>query len=249
MDAQVEKVAVIHGLNLDPVRMGPLGQRIAAEGFEPVPLVLSGHGAAHTMKTLRGVSAELWLGECASLHREQQCVGALAYSLGALVWLVNALEASSRSDAELPRFQVLLAPAIGLRWYTRALQVLQPLGGLVVPSLSHPAYRRHKGLPIPAYRALFQLTRRLRGWAGQGRRLQVPTLVVLNKKDELIDPDLTLALLTEVLVDPPRCVFVQNFASRLNPSYAHLMLDNECLGDDEYERLLQEVTGFVRLFR
>lgn len=249
MDAQVDKVAVIHGLNLDPRRMGPLEQMIAGAGFEPASLVLSGHGAGHTIETLKGVSAELWLSECAALQRDKECVGALVYSLGALVWLVHLLETDACAAAELPRFQVLFAPAIGLRWYTRAIQALQPFGSLVIPSLSHPAYRRHTGLPIPAYRALFQLIRRLRDWAVQGRRLQVPTLVVLNKKDELIDPCLTLSLLSEILSEPPRSVFVRSSASRLTPSYAHLMLDNESLGEDEYERLMKEVTGFVGMFR
>jgi hypothetical protein len=246
----IGNVVVIHGLNLDPRRMHPLGQSLACERLAPVPLVLSGHDPLHSMDVMKRVSADLWLSQCAEVRRASQPVGALAYSLGALVWLVSLMDAPQLAGQPSmhPRFQILLAPAIGLRWYTRLIQLLQPLGGLTIPSMSHPAYRRHKGLPIPAYRALFELTKRLKQMALAGIRLDIPTLVVLNNKDELIDPAATLALLTQVLVQSPRVFFVNGRSSQLTPSYAHLMLDKQCLGDDEYARLLKEVTGFVREF-
>ena len=159
---------VIHGLNVNPLRMDPLAHELNSWGAATLRCTLSGHanslpaGEAR-LASLRQVTYGLWREEAAAAYhvaaqqaeRRNVPLVLVAFSLGALIGCAAALHSANIRFARL----VLFAPALRIRRRSRILELLSRWPQLVVPSLSPAAYRANPGTPIAAYNALFAAQR------------------------------------------------------------------------------------------
>ena len=191
---------VIHGLNLDPDRMGPIIENLTAAGIDVLNLSLRGHGANYDhrddmdtagarLESFKSVSDTLWLNEAylAYLHVQNRArqrrvpVFLAAFSLGGLIGLDLVV---SNPDVHFDRI-VLLAPAISLRPAIYLERILSPFPRLVIPSLADDAYLANKsGTPVAAYNALFEVFDHFEENAGT--KLNIPTLLFIDEEDEFI---------------------------------------------------------------
>jgi len=191
---------VIHGLNLQPDRMQPIISELTQSGIDVLALTLHGHGDNYTrrkglsedqarLEAFKHVSYPLWLNEAYLAYLQLKQRGKekgvplflAAFSLGGLIGL------DLFADNPDVRFDkvVLFAPAVRLRAIVYLERVLSSFPRLVIPSMApEPYLANHKGTPIAAYNALFEGLERFNRNAGQ--KLNVPTLVFIDSKDEFI---------------------------------------------------------------
>ncbi|MDH5752828.1 MAG: alpha/beta hydrolase, partial [Deltaproteobacteria bacterium] len=196
-----EVFLVLPGLNLDPCRMNPLMDWMAARGLgllEPFPeglgppLVSAASGpqqagsAAPWLERLD--NARQWLRQA---HPEAR-VSLLGYSLGGLLGLCWSAQRGEETER-----MILLAPAVGVGPWFRLLLRL----GLTVlpreislPSLAPPSHRLAPLTPLAAYAGLESLLQRwtaLEGGLEGGKKGPLPALprmfVALHPRDELVD--------------------------------------------------------------
>jgi len=191
---------VIHGLNLRPDRMQPIISKLTESGIDVLGLSLRGHGENYThrkgididrarLEAFKNVSYQVWINEAylAYLQLKERAeekgvpLFLTAFSLGGLIGLdLFASHAEVRFDK-----LVLFAPAIRLHGTIYLERVLSPFPRLVIPSMAPENYlANEKGTPIAAYNALFDGLNQFDKNAGQ--KLNVPTLVFIDKQDEFI---------------------------------------------------------------
>jgi alpha-beta hydrolase superfamily lysophospholipase len=191
---------VIHGLNLRPKRMMPIISGLKRAGIDSLRVSLYGHGDNYShdddltgdearLKSFKFVSYQLWHDEiyrafCTVKKRAGRLdvpVFLVAYSLGALLGLDLF---ASRPDVHYDRM-VLFAPALKLHGFHHIGRVFSPFGQVVIKSLGPKSYLANvKGTPINAYNALFDCLRHFNRRVND--QLNVPALIIIDDKDELI---------------------------------------------------------------
>ena len=191
---------VIHGLNLRPDRMQSLISELTESGIDVLGLSLRGHGENYVhgndndeeqarLEAFKNVSYPLWLNEAylaylpVKTRAEKNGVPIFltAFSIGGLIGLDLF---ASNADVRFDRL-ILFAPAIRLHAVVYLERMLSPFPRLVIPSMAPKTYLANKkGTPIAAYNALFEGLNRFDKNAGQ--KLNVPTLIFIDKQDEFI---------------------------------------------------------------
>ncbi|MBC7896252.1 MAG: alpha/beta hydrolase [Cytophagaceae bacterium] len=193
-------VMLAHGLNQRASALRPLAEALRSRGASVVLVAFRGHRIGDEVDA---VSLEDWRQVTWDHWREDWREGAITggalaaslgvplyfvgFSLGALVHVheLVAGEPLSRSfDA-----QVLLAPAIRVHARSRLVRIFRFLGPrFLVPSLAPVPVRSHRGTSVAAYEALFRYEAALAG-VERPERLHLPTLVLMDARDELVSVD------------------------------------------------------------
>lgn len=207
---------VVHGLNLKPSEMRYLIQHLVEAGIEVIALTLRGHGENFVpldgaperdarLRTFAEVTHSEWMDEVHSAYhiaqlrsqRVEKPLFFVGFSLGGLL-LCQLLLAHPHARADR---MLLLAPALRVRYTSRLVRWLFPFPRLGVPSLAPRRYQSSWLTTVAAYRAMFsimtQFEAQLRAaYPGaqhnlphsspNPRGLDVPTLVLMRKWDELV---------------------------------------------------------------
>jgi hypothetical protein len=248
-----KKLLVCHGLNLKPAKMEPLSSIFEKLGFVRHTIILKGHNPSDSLDDFRNVSAEKWRAEfLAAFLNPERAPGPLAtltFSLGAACYLaaLSRLWRENRANYREPDFHVLLAPALATHFWTRATKILGGLPRFVIPSASPKHYRCHRGTPVAAYSALFDLMEEIGTAAKLGFRLNNPVLLIINPKDELVslrNSAKLLDILTNGRYEP---LHINNVNGRIRPKYAHLVLDPDCLGEIQFQIVADRIQSFVAM--
>jgi esterase/lipase len=242
---------VIHGLNVNPLRMNPLAHELNSWGVATLRCTLSGHANSLPagdlrLASLRQVTYGLWRDEAIAAYRvaAQQAeqrnapVVLVAFSLGALIGCTAALHSADMHFARL----VLFAPALRIRRRSGVLQLLSHWPQLVIPSVSPAVYRANPGTPVAAYNALYAARRDFERLAGP--QLNVPTLVFADPRDEMVSyPGLRQLIadhgLTQWQLQP-----VQK-APDANTSFHHLLIDRESVGATPWRQMMAQMRSHL----
>ena len=173
-----------HGLNQRPEAMRRWAEHLKWPADRGTLIRLPGHGGT---ESLRQVTAARWL----TSFREQYVAAAgetslvyVGYSLSGL--LMTHLLSTQRIPQ--PTKQILLAPALAFRRWTR-LPVLFPpqWDRWLIPSFAPARYKANPGVTINAYKAMFSIRQELE--AQPAAHYNVPTLVLCDQHDEMVDPE------------------------------------------------------------
>jgi hypothetical protein len=233
--------------------MDPLSSIIEKLGFEKHSIVLKGHNPSDSLDDFRSVSAEKWREEFLTAFLNPVVlpgpVATLAFSLGAACYLaaLGKLWHENRTNYREPACHVLLAPAIATHFWTHTTKMLAGLPRLVVPSASPKLYRCHRGTPVAAYSALFDLIDEIGAAAKLGFRLNNPVLLIINPKDELVSPTNSGKLLDILTNGRYETLHINNVSGRIRPKYAHLVLDPDCLGEIQFQIVADRIQSFVAM--
>ncbi len=250
-DAKIEGVAlVVHGLNLNPKKMEAIIRILTLASIKVLLLSLSGHGdnyvqiegkstAALKMETLKNANFDVWKEETVSAY---QCVKLEAekhrlpiyftgYSLGGLLGCDILV---TRPEVQFDKM-VLFAPAISLHPFSAVLKWAPPISSLVIPSASPKAYRSNSGTPVTAYLALIKAAVRFKKSLNQ--RLNVPTLVLIDKSDELVSYSRLQKLITRMKLDRWHLYRIKKDSSVNRFLTHHLILDTNSVGIEAWEKL------------
>ena len=250
---------VIHGLNLHPERMGPVIENLNRSGIDVLGLSLRGHGknfdhrddldpAAARLESFKNVSYTLWLNEAYLAYRQVQKraqqqntpVFLTAFSIGGLIGLDLLI---SNPDVHFDKM-VLLAPALSLHATVYLERILSPFPHLVIPSLADDAYLANKkGTPVAAYNALFEALDHFEENAGS--KLNVPTLIFIDKQDEFIPLRGLKELVEEYKLDQWQFFIVQKEEEMEAGTFHHHILDASSTGEGVWQDMMLAATGHL----
>jgi alpha-beta hydrolase superfamily lysophospholipase len=256
-------VIAAHGLNVKPSKMGDpeskgtIVKALLDGGYTVVRPALTGHlGPEETMKS---VTEEAWLADgyacylaaLAEAERaETLCKGRrtplylAGFSLGALLF-----EELMNDETETPiRFDgaVLFSPAFAIKAAARCVLLLESAregDRGIVKSVSPTAYRAQDGASIAAYKALFALEKRLN--AQSFAKNNIPTLVFVSPRDELVAQGKLKRLVKKFALTNWTLKTVSNKGARIRPVYRHLIIDEDCLGRENWELVRRAMLDFL----
>jgi alpha-beta hydrolase superfamily lysophospholipase len=250
---------VIHGLNFRPDRMHPLISALTGAGIDVLGLSLRGHGEnfhhgygvdADTarLEAFKNVSFRLWMNEAYLAYLQLKERGRekgvplflAAYSLGGLIGLdLSAAHAGVEFDK-----LVLLAPAIRLHAPVYLERVLSPFPRLVIPSMAPEVYLANKkGTPVAAYNALFDGLDRFDKTAGQ--RLNVPTLIFIDARDEFIPLKKLKKLVEEKKWQQWTFYIVEKDKSVRDKTFNHHIIDASSTGKTVWQDMMEATVNHL----
>ena len=193
---------VVHGLNVRPEMMEPIIAILNNAGIEALNVSLCGHGGnfmrcgslpdeekRDRLESFKHVSYFLWLTEVHQAYLQVMLrarklgvpVFFVGYSLGGLLGcdLLAAKPGVHFDRMVLFAPALKLHPSIGYR-----LRPLKPFPEFVIDSEAPEDQRANDGTPVAAYAALLDAIGDVE--AHLGPKLNVPTLVFMDKDDEFV---------------------------------------------------------------
>ena len=193
---------IMHGLNVRPEMMEPVIAILNGAGIEALNVSLCGHGdnflrrrgspadeKRDRLESFKRVSCFLWLNEVHQAYLQVMLrarkldvpVVFVGYSLGGLL---GCDLLAAKPGVHFDRM-VLFAPAITLRpAIGYQLKPLLPFPEFVIDSDAPKEQRSNDGTPVAAYAALLDAIADIEGHLGP--KLNVPTLVFMDKEDEFV---------------------------------------------------------------
>jgi len=244
---------VIHGLNLQPDKMGPIISHLNASGIDVLNLSLRGHGENYApgkdmdssrarLDTFKTVSYEQWTDEVYRAYRHARKrsderkapLFLIGYSLGALL---GGDFLATYPDVHFDRM-VLFAPAFNCT-ICKGLKILVPFPRLIIPSLSSKSYRANKGTPMAAYIALFETIKHFN--QNVSPKLNVPTVIFIDKQDELVSYRELKRLVKIEKLDRWEFHFLQKGKIGVQENLHHLIIDERSLGKDVWDKVQKQI--------
>lgn len=173
------KIVFFHGLNNKPQGFDPIIEHFEKLGYETEMIILPCHGKDRMEARDDKEALRIFIRSMKGLEGQEYV--AVAFSHGALylqLWMEKNLP-------HKPRKQVLLAPALFIRkqnFIVKALSVLP--GSLHIMSLQPKVFRRYNTLSAREYNILVQ---GVLMWQKLKACFRIPTLVIIDPRDELVD--------------------------------------------------------------
>jgi pimeloyl-ACP methyl ester carboxylesterase len=246
---------VIHGLNLNPARMGAVISVLNEAGIDCLGLSLKGHGdnfrqrdgmdaAESRLEDFKRVSHTLWFEETLAAYSEarqgadekQLPLFLVGFSYGGLIGL-DVLAA--RLDAAFDR-ALLFAPALSLRGWDYAVRLFAPFPKLVLPTFTPEGYRANPGTPIAGYNALFETLDHFETHIGP--RINIPTLVIIDPGDELVSFDGLKRMAEGYGLDLWRFFPVRRSHSLVRGMLRHIIIDEVAVGREAWTAIQLAMT-------
>lgn len=237
---------VAHGLNLAPARMGAWIEVLQGLGSHVVQLALSGH-LPTDLDAFRRVTREIWVKDIDDTYQEARLraksgnlpIFAFGYSIGAAL-IQDWMNSSSHSNP-IDR-QVLLSPSIAVRATSEFARVFGFLGAYkpewLIPSLSYGSYHAHRATPAAGYRALFETIDGLH--ETKMAKSNIPTLVMIDPRDELVSPGKTRELIQNFGLSNWRMEEIRTQSSMPIP-YRHLVVDPTSTGAAPWSQMIESI--------
>lgn len=241
---------VVHGLNNKPEVMDQIVENLQYQGIEVLRVGLTGHlGDVNAMKRITKDQwfLDIFYAYCgARLHSAETALPLyfVGYSLGGLLG-----EVLLKSDLpEKPQFDraILFAPALSLHNSAKNIKNLYFAGdGFIVPGLSPKEYSAHRGCSIGGYKALFSLVDDVNS-KGKSEAQNIPTLVFIDPKDELVSPKKLNAYIKDQKLDQWTIKYLDTNKAERNKDnlllkYHHLIIDQESLGEEQWDSTVKSM--------
>lgn len=238
------RLLCLHGLNQNPKALKSFLSDLSASGVQSFLIHLPGHHQHSDDSTVSIESINQSYREAyKDLNKQYGNIDYfLGYSYGGLIGCSLAHEISYKK-------RLLLAPALRIKGYTHALKLLLPFMRRIqsIP-LGDPALERHyrfhgKGVPQEIYKSFFEHYRQFH-LNPQDKKIDVATLVYCHPKDELISYN----GLKRWVAKRESFEFRTLENSKADfKKYNHLCFDQRTLGNDQYQKLVQETLQFFNL--
>ena len=241
---------VCHGLNLKPLKMSSITDLLNSQGVKTYLVSLTGHRG--NQDEMRDVSSGKWLKDLhgayllAKKKAEELKVPFyfVGYSLGGVL---NEMMMETQVLGEIKYDKVILfAPAISLRSYTYLILLTKALGNrTILPSIPVGDYRANKGTSVAAYDALFTYIGTLDS-KEQYKNLNVPTLVFIDPKDELVSHSGLRNLIKSHNLSQWKLVTLNKsgLAKKGRKTY-HIIIDKQSLGEDTWNKVKKTISDFL----
>jgi alpha-beta hydrolase superfamily lysophospholipase len=241
---------VIHGLNSRPDKMKTIIAELNACGIDCLNLSLRGHGENYfpfknidssgaRMQAFKSVSYALWKGEAYQAYqlvknegrRNGTPVFFVGFSMGGLLGVdLLASEPGVGFDK-----MVLFAPALKMRKRNSLLKIFSAFPGLVIPSMAPASYLANSGTPMAAYNALFEMNAHFE--KNLSSKINVPTVVFIDKQDELISFSGLQAMARNQNLDQWKIHPVKKDEGTTEIKMHHLIIDPAAVGKAMWKQM------------
>jgi esterase/lipase len=249
--AELNGVAlVIHGLNGRPQKMESIIAELTACGIECLNLSLRGHGENYTplektdsvgarMEAFKSVSYPLWETEAYQAYqlvkKKGNLYGAPVFFVGfSMGGLLGVDLFASNSNVRFDKM-VLFAPALKMRKRNNLLKILSPFPRLVIPGMAQRSYLANSGTPMAAYNALFEMYDHLQNKLNP--KINVPTVVFIDKQDELISFSGLQAMVRNQNLDQWKIYPVKKDRQANEIKMHHLIVDQAAVGKEMWKEM------------
>lgn len=247
---------IIHGLNMRPSKMGALSQHLVQEkNISVLQVALKGHIPGDDQEsqwqnlTETDWPEEAYQSYCLARQTAQQKnlpLYLVGYSLGGA--LLSHLLLNSPDPVYEQSKLILLAPALSLPWYASMIKLTRILGPKTfIPSFNIEEYQAFKGTTVAGYNALFSLvdTFRLATHNEDLKKLQLPTLILMDPQDELVSYRGLDKMIRERKLSQWKIHTLDNSDSHLQGKYHHLIVDPSSLGPKGWGQLTAAINTFI----
>lgn len=230
------KVLLIHGLNNSIESFTPLQEKLNSLNFDCVIICLPGHGGnRNECPTL-----ELALKKFDELLQPHiKCdYNVVAFSQGALyfqLWL-------NMQGKNRPQKQVLLAPALSIRFFGIAEKIISAMPRMsIIPSQTPKKFRKYPFLFGWEYKILFNAATE---FIGLKIKVPVPTLVLIDPKDEVIDSTTLKKVMDEENV---RLIyFSRPYLKGKRPGKHHILFHPDYFSQSDWENIIKTIYEFLK---
>lgn len=245
---------VIHGLNLNPERMESIIRILLNLDIMVLNLSLSGHGEnfkllggkddkESRLEALKNIRWDDWLDEAENAYQSVQSEASrlgvpiilVGYSIGGLLGL-NMIR---KDNAVVPNYTIFFAPAIALRRRGYLVKFLSTFPRMVIPSWSPEFYRSNDGTAVAAYLALYKGVKQFQ--LKPSTRLNIPTLIIIDRHDELVSTGRLKKLICNRNLDRWQILELENNEA----AYHHLIIDEKVAGMENWEKVTERITGLL----
>ncbi len=229
------KLIILHGLNNNSSTWDEFETVMQERGFRTVRVTLPGHGDIRDEGQTFEEALKKFNSTLVPHVKEPYIV--VAYSLGALFfsnWLIGRKE-------NLPLRMVFLAPALYLRNENVIRKIISSLHPkFPIPSIAPRDIMLHKILFVWEYRNLLEGIARFQA---DKNPVQVPSLVMLDPQDELIDAG---RLKTEWQKKTPgsEVAFLERPNQKWGPSNHHSLFHSKYFSETEWNTFFTKITDF-----
>ena len=232
------KIIILHGMNNNMSSFVPLMEVFKALGHDVYFLPLPGHGDNRfKSKDFKSAFKEFDL-EMTSLAIEPYVV--IAFSHGALyfqLWL-------EKHPQKRPLAQVLLAPALYINRQETIEKVLKFLPSfMMIKSVAPRKFRRYHILRVWEYEILVH---GMKTYQKHVPPFKVPTLILIDPKDELVSADILGEKIKEQA--NPLVTFEKwnRDYLRKGPGQHHLIFHPEYFSKEDWKNFTERIQGFVK---
>lgn len=205
---------------------------LTSRGSDVYLIQLSGHSEKGI--DIKNVTAALWQQEMLAGYTiaKQAAISQklplyfLGYSLGALLGqsMIGLTQKGSGFDK-----QILLAPATAIRKRSYVLRFLFFFSKkMLLPSFTPQSFRANKALPLRIYQILFAEEKKL--WSAKEPQLNIPTLILIDPKDELISHTKLLQWINQFKLSQYRVIALDSDLRNRMSQYHHLIINEQTMG-------------------
>ena len=238
---------VAHGLNMKPAGMLPITQWLNEGGSDVYLVKLSGHheDSIH----IRKINSTLWEQEMLyaytiakeKANKYNLPLYFVGYSLGALLGQAIGL---SLKDTKTFDKQILIAPATAVRRRSYVLKLFSFIHKKILfPSFTPSPYRANNFLPFAAFEVLFNNEKKL--IEAQYHTLNIPTLIFIDPKDELISYKKLVKLLRLFNLSNYEIITLDSNLKVRKSKYHHLIVSEETMGTQNWELATKRMAQFL----
>jgi esterase/lipase len=238
---------VAHGLNMKPTGMLAITQWLNEQGSDVYLVKLSGHheDSIH----IKDITSTLWEEEMMhayTIAKEAAIKSGVplffvGYSLGAL--LGQAMLLSLKEDKIFDK-QILIAPATAIRNRSYALKLFAFIHKkIMLPSFTPSPYRANNFLPFTVFEVLFRNEKKL--IEAQYQALNIPTLIFIDPKDELISYKKLVEYLRRFELTNHEIVLLDSNLKVRQSLYHHLIVSEETMGKENWKMATKRMAGFL----
>ena len=243
---------VIHGLNLRPSKMESVIKALTNSGIDALNVSLRGHGnnydsqayndpARARLAAFKSVSYQLWMDEIFTAYtaaknrsdKKDVPLFLIGFSLGGLM---GADLLAATPDVQFDKM-ILFAPAIKMHLRNYMIRVLAPFPRLTIPSFALASYQSNDGMPMAGYNALFESLNSFARNAGPGAN--VPTLVFIDKKDEIVSYRRLQQMVQDKNLDQWQFYIVQKEGTAEPAKIHHLIIDVPSTGENVWRKMME----------
>lgn len=228
------KILLIHGLNNRPEAFWSLRDSLVDLGYIVHLITLPGHGEERTELENWNRSSAAFKETMKDLTKDPYVV--IAFSQGAL----HFQDYMTENLVTLPVAQILLAPALFLRNYSIVKRLAKILPATFkIPSTMPKPFRRYDFLYVGEYRNLLEGVKKF----GEGKlKFPVPTMVIVDKKDELVD-----AAKLKAKFDSHVTILERPFLFGRRPGKHHIIFHPDYYENQGWEKFITDIHQWIGL--
>lgn len=241
---------VVHGLNLNPVKMSTLIEFLNSQNIVAYNVFLPGHdtglSSEERLARFKNVSFNLWQKDLEGVYREVRKYTEeenlplyyVGFSLGGVLGC-NLLTREVSFDK-----MILFSPALKVNRTSRLIQVFSPFDAMTIPSSSPREYRANDKMAVAGYNALFDAIEELEQTSGD--RLNIPALLFIDREDELVSFQRTETFIEEKELDQ-WTLFPVVKDEGFKDIYHHLTIDPYTVGPGAWSEISRKMVLFLNL--